>query len=124
MKKATDDKVQGMVSLIQKVLQLYAAMKLDNPNATEADAELNELILMDADGWKSTVIQKADAGKVSETSLKEALQRRMENAILGLQSGSYTQRVQAEYLKELEKKITEAFKEISSRNFKGFGTPH
>jgi hypothetical protein len=32
----------------------------------------------------------------------EALQRRMEGVVLGLPSGSYAQRVQAEYLKELE----------------------
>eukprot|EP01024_Parvocaulis_polyphysoides_P021738 TRINITY_DN20322_c0_g2_i2.p1 TRINITY_DN20322_c0_g2~~TRINITY_DN20322_c0_g2_i2.p1 ORF type:complete len:378 (+),score=52.57 TRINITY_DN20322_c0_g2_i2:130-1134(+) len=124
MQKAREDKIDGMVSLIQKVLQLYAAMKLDNPNAKDVDAELNELILLDASVWKSTVVKKADAGQVGETSLKEALQRKMEGTILGLQSGSYTQRVQAEYLKELEKKVKEAFKEISARNFKGFGEPH
>ena len=42
------------------------------------------------------------AGDLSEASFTTALQKRMEGTVLGLQSGSYAQRVQAEYLKEVE----------------------
>jgi hypothetical protein len=43
----------------------------------------------------------------------EALQRRMESVVLGLPSGSYAQRVQAEYLKELEERAKAAFAELA-----------
>lgn len=42
------------------------------------------------------------AGELSEAAFTTALQKRMEQTVLGLTSGSYSQRVQAEYLKELE----------------------
>ena len=49
------------------------------------------------------------AGDMSETLFISALQKRMENTILGLKSGSYTQRVQAEYLKEVEERGKKVF---------------
>jgi hypothetical protein len=44
----------------------------------------------------------------------EALQRKMEGTVLGLQSGSYAQRVQAEYLKEVEARAKKVFKELAA----------
>eukprot|EP01025_Chloroclados_australasicus_P047084 TRINITY_DN5226_c0_g1_i2.p1 TRINITY_DN5226_c0_g1~~TRINITY_DN5226_c0_g1_i2.p1 ORF type:complete len:364 (-),score=52.79 TRINITY_DN5226_c0_g1_i2:269-1267(-) len=124
MKKASDDNIPEMVLLLQKILQSYAAMKLQDSNSQDVDRHLNDLIEADEGSWKQMVVEKADAGEVSETSLIKALQIKMERTILQLQSGSYAQKVQAEYLKQLELRIKEAFKEISARNFKGFGTPH
>jgi hypothetical protein len=49
----------------------------------------------------------------SEAGFMEALQRRMESVVLGLPSGSYAQRVQAEYLKELEERAKGAFAELA-----------
>jgi hypothetical protein len=43
----------------------------------------------------------------------EALQRKMEGTVLGLQSGSYAQRVQAEYLKEVEARAKRVYKELA-----------
>jgi len=43
----------------------------------------------------------------------EALQRKMENTVLGLESGSYAQRIQAEFLKTLEGRGKAVFKELS-----------
>lgn len=54
------------------------------------------------------------AGEISETSFTEALQKRMEGTVLGLQSGSYTQRVQAEYLKEVEERGKKVFAKLAS----------
>jgi hypothetical protein len=42
------------------------------------------------------------AGELSEASFSAAVQRKMEATVLSLKSGSYAQRVQAEYLKELD----------------------
>ncbi len=46
----------------------------------------------------------------------EALQRRMESVVLGLPSGSYAQRVQAEYVKELEDRAKGAFVGLAAEN--------
>eukprot|EP01024_Parvocaulis_polyphysoides_P027494 TRINITY_DN24919_c0_g1_i1.p2 TRINITY_DN24919_c0_g1~~TRINITY_DN24919_c0_g1_i1.p2 ORF type:complete len:188 (-),score=38.61 TRINITY_DN24919_c0_g1_i1:115-633(-) len=123
MQKSMDEKVEGMVPLLQKILQLYAALKLDDPNAKDEDAKLNEIIVSDTSTWKEIVLKKAEAGEISETSFMKSLQAKMEKVVLKLQSGSYAQRVQAEYLKQLQSNAKEAFKEISIRNFKGFGEP-
>lgn len=45
----------------------------------------------------------------------EALQKRMEGTVLGLQSGSYAQRVQAEYLKEVEARAKTVFREEAGK---------
>jgi hypothetical protein len=51
---------------------------------------------------------------VGELAFMEALQRRMEAVVLGLSSGSYAQRVQAEYLKELESRAKSVFADIAA----------
>ena len=57
--------------------------------------------------------QRAHAGDMSEASFTTALQRRMEGTVLGLKSGSYTQRVQAEYLKEVEARGKKVFAKLA-----------
>jgi hypothetical protein len=54
----------------------------------------------------------AAGGAVTEAEFMAALQRKMEAAVLGLQSGSYAQRVQAEYLKEVEARAKGVFKAL------------
>lgn len=55
----------------------------------------------------------APPSRRSEPAFMEALQRRMEGVVLGLPSGSYAQRVQAEYLKELEERAKGVFAELA-----------
>ncbi|CAG9463403.1 unnamed protein product [Pedinophyceae sp. YPF-701] len=113
MRKASDDGLDGMVALIQKVLQLYAAMELSQGAGGEgADALLGELLGAEEDAWEPRLRGAAEAGEVTETALMEALQRRMEGAVLNLPSGSYAQRIQAEYLKEFETRAREVFASI------------
>ena len=50
---------------------------------------------------------------MSEASFTTALQKRMEGTVLGLKSGSYTQRVQAEYLKEVEARGKKVFAQLA-----------
>lgn len=52
-------------------------------------------------------------GELSESSFTQALQRKMEATVLGLKSGSYAQRVQAEYLKELEDRAKAVFSDLA-----------
>jgi hypothetical protein len=42
-----------------------------------------------------------------------SLQQKMERTVLSMKSGSYTQRVQAEYLKEVEARAKQVYKELS-----------
>jgi hypothetical protein len=44
--------------------------------------------------WSVLIKKAASEGSVSEPDFMEALQKRMETTVLGLQSGSYAQRVQ------------------------------
>ena len=49
----------------------------------------------------------------SEAAFMEALQKKMEGTVM-LGSGSYAQRVQAEYLKEIETRAKTVFQELAS----------
>jgi len=111
MRKASEDGMDGVVNLVQIFLQLYAARELSQvpPGAQPEDAFLAEALGKAEGEWGPAVRAAAEAGEVSEVSLMEALQRRMESTVLGLASGSYAQRVQAEYLKEFEARAKEVF---------------
>lgn len=118
MRKASDDKMDGMVALLQKVLQVYACVQLGQPQAGSSsgggsDALLDELLAADEALWGRLIRQRAAEGDVSEPAFMEALQRRMEGVVLGLPSGSYAQRVQAEYLKELEERAKGVFADLA-----------
>jgi hypothetical protein len=63
--------------------------------------------------WPRHPRAKAKSGDLSEPAFMEELQKRMEVVVLGLQSGSYAQRVQAEYLKEVEARAKTVFKQLA-----------
>ena len=44
MRKASDDQLEGMVALLQKVLQLYAASTLSDPRAGEVERRLRSVL--------------------------------------------------------------------------------
>lgn len=121
--------MDGMVTILQKVLQIYAGRVISNArvqllanvgaavsgqsqaaadaaaneesNATSAASELLEHILsVDTDTWDME-IRKGIEGKCTKDQLVKEIQRTMEGVILGLENGSMAQRVQAEYLREL-----------------------
>jgi hypothetical protein len=54
--------------------------------------------------------QQLQQDEVNQSAVSEALQRRMENVVLSMQSGSHSQRVQAEFLKEVESNMQRAVK--------------
>ena len=124
MKKASEDNLDGMISLIQTVLQLYAAKQLgavdqqqgeasssssSSSSSSEVDTFVTQLLKETEQQWDTLL--KSCVEKYSESSFMESLQRRMEAVVLGLPSGSYAQRVQAEYLKEVEARAKAAFKD-------------
>jgi hypothetical protein len=122
MRKASDDNLDGMVVILQKVLQLYASRALSigdaatssGSSSSPAESTLSELLKADEGTWAPIIRKKAQDGEISEVSFLEALQRKMECVVLGLSSGSYSQRVQAEYLKELESRSKEVFADLAA----------
>eukprot|EP00887_Chlorella_sp_A99_P005541 scaffold1.g5541.t1 len=107
IRKADQDKLDGMVSLLQKVLQLYASHQLAQQPAAAAE--------VGGDGGTDQLLAVLlGEDERVELALMEALQRRMEAVVLSLASGSYGQRVQAEYLKEVEDRAKEVFASLGS----------
>ena len=107
MRKAAADGNDGVVSLIQTVLQLYAGAALTaSPSDDPSDAALNSVLGAPEPEW-GAALAGVRAG-VGAAAFDAALRRRMEAVALGLPSGSYAQRVQAEYLKEVEARAKDA----------------
>jgi hypothetical protein len=134
MNKSMQDGLDGMVAILQKVLQLYAGTQISrartqlqsnvaaalragqqqpptdqdsssSPPAAAAVVTLFEdLLQMDSDQWDAE-LQRRMASEVSKSALMGEVQRTIEGVVLGLESGSMAQRVQAEYLRELSTRI-------------------
>lgn len=115
IRKCNDDGLDGMVTLLQKVLQLYAARVLKGPEETGVEGVMNQIIAAEEKEWAGLISGAASEGRLTEAGLMEALQRKMEGTVLGLTSGSYAQRVQAEYLKEIEARAKTVFRELASK---------
>jgi hypothetical protein len=111
IKKASDDRFDSLVQLLQKILQLYAARSLRGPEKEGVEGFLNDLVYAEEKDWEPLLRERVAKGEVGEEGFMEALQRKMEATVLGLQSGSYAQRVQAEYLKEVEARAKAVFRE-------------
>ncbi|KAI3433341.1 hypothetical protein D9Q98_003159 [Chlorella vulgaris] len=122
MRKSAEEKLDGMVVLLQKVLQLYACQQLSTGQGAAGsrersggEAAVDELLAADESMWTRLLRQQVSEAGLSEPAFMEALQRRMEAVVLGLPSGSYAQRVQAEYLKELEERAKGTFAELAQQ---------
>ncbi|GAX72617.1 hypothetical protein CEUSTIGMA_g73.t1 [Chlamydomonas eustigma] len=114
IRKCSEDGFDTMAQLIQKVLQLYAARQLKGLETEGISGVVNSVVYAEEKEWASIIKGGVDAGEVSEPAFMEELQRRMERVVLGLQSGSYAQRVQAEYLKEVEARAKAVFKDLAT----------
>eukprot|EP00590_Aulacoseira_subarctica_P006067 CAMPEP_0172418180 /NCGR_PEP_ID=MMETSP1064-20121228/4702_1 /TAXON_ID=202472 /ORGANISM="Aulacoseira subarctica , Strain CCAP 1002/5" /LENGTH=270 /DNA_ID=CAMNT_0013156991 /DNA_START=243 /DNA_END=1055 /DNA_ORIENTATION=+ len=134
MNKSMQDGLDGMVVILQKVLQLYAGTQISrartqlqtkvaaaltgqSPKEHEETMSSNgppailleDLLNMDTDKWdveiRNRVGEDNDSSRISKSALMGEVQRTIEGVVLGLESGSMAQRVQAEYLRELSSKI-------------------
>jgi hypothetical protein len=113
MRKASDDGLDGMVVIVQRVLQLWAGRELAKPGASPspdptAEALLQQLLAAPEEEW-APLLAAAKAAGVSDMGFTRVLQQRMEAVVLGVANGSYAQRVQAEFLKEIEARAKAAF---------------
>ncbi|CAB9498798.1 expressed unknown protein [Seminavis robusta] len=113
MNKSHLDGMDLMVQILQSVLQMYAGTQILRAKEGEGDASssssspaaelFHKLLQTESDNWDAE-IQKAAPG-VTPSSLKSEVQRAMETIVLGLESGSMAQQVQAEYLRELVTRV-------------------
>lgn len=99
----------GVVALLQKVLQLYAAQQLAGQPGDASSALLDAVLVADEAEWEGIIRAAVESGSTSQEEFQTMLQRRMEHTVLGMSSGSYKQRVLAEYLKELASRAEEVF---------------
>jgi hypothetical protein len=115
MRKAADDDKPGLVEILRKALQLYASRALSNAAGSSSSSSsgsqvdpseevLNGVIAADEREWNFLLSQASATGSVSAAGFAQAVRKRMEGVALGLASGSYAQRVQAEFLKEVEER--------------------
>ena len=88
---------------------MYAA---DQLQIGKAEGDLESIFRLPAEQWQDEIVRRAQAGEVSEVSMMEDVHRRMEATVLNLPSGSFTQRVQAEFLKEFEARAKMAFAKL------------
>lgn len=107
--KSHQDGMDLMVGILQKALQMYAGLQIERSLGRAAEfkdddtTELFQLLQSDADTWPSLIAATSDL-----PALKKQVQKTMETIVLGLETGSMAQQVQAEYLKELMKRVEDA----------------
>jgi hypothetical protein len=122
--KSHKDGMDGMVTILQKCLQLYAGIVLDRAlslTSSNGDGDkiiengdedgkaigvFQALLRSDADAWDAE-LTRTDATLLP--GVQAVVQRAMEALVLSaVDAGSMGQRVQAEYLKEIMKRIESA----------------
>ena len=111
MNKSHQDGMDGMVGILQKILQMYSGtqiLRAREASGTDAGSSaagklFERLLKVDTDNWEAEV--RNAMSDVPLSSLITEVQRTMETVVLGLENGSMAQRVQAEYLRELVSRI-------------------
>ena len=132
--KQPKDGMDGMVTIMQKALQIYAGTVISRARIqlqanvgaalsgegqvaaddaaaglastdSAASALFEKLLHVDTDNWDMEIRKGIDMEGVTKESLVGEVQKTMEGVILGLENGSMGQRVQAEFLRELVTRI-------------------
>jgi len=102
MKKAGEDQLDGMVSIFQTMLQQWAAIEV--LEAKPANAMLEAMLQQGPDNWDAILKQGVTSADDKDAVLT-AIQSCVEKVVLQKASGSYGQRVQAEFLREMMARI-------------------
>jgi hypothetical protein len=112
MNKSHKDGMDLMVGILQKVLQLYAGLQIKRQisrmeipvTSPESIALLETLLDTDTETW-DRAIDNGTQQNLTLAQLKSQIQVVMEKVILSLNNGSLSQRIQAEYMQELSKRV-------------------
>ncbi|KAI5082315.1 hypothetical protein GOP47_0002058 [Adiantum capillus-veneris] len=111
----------GLVAILQKVLQLYAAQMLSKRSyalkdgqVVQAEEFLETIISADEENWEGLIRSGLvyGGGQIEPEELFKVVKKRVERVDMRTESGSYQQRVVLEYLKEIEERaqaVIEAF---------------
>jgi len=99
MNKAYKDGMDGMVEILRQALQMVAAQTLQVARGDEKDG-LTVLLEADSGAWDSILAKEEDLA-----NLLTITQRATEIIVLSQESGSMLQRIQAEFMQELMKRI-------------------
>ena len=86
----------GMIALLQKLLQLYAAKTCSHGDQASSQDAIDQIIAADEAEWTQLIQQTLQSNATTDAALLEDLQKRMESTVLGQTSGSYVQRVQVD----------------------------
>jgi hypothetical protein len=111
LKKCNDDNLDGMVVVLQKVLQTFASERLlamSRGLRPDLRDTVSSLLLADADDWSAVLATQLQAGAISADDISQVLKEEVAQVVLELPSGSLTQAVVAEYLGEAIKRVDEA----------------
>jgi hypothetical protein len=109
MSKSHADGLEGMVTILQKVLQIYAGVAIRQARKEQRTTAVSnsqvpqlvdQMLVTDAEEWDSLLLQHQD--KLGQ--IVSEIQAAMESIVLGLNAGSTAQQVQAEYLQEMAKR--------------------
>lgn len=116
--KSHQDGMDLMIGMLQKVLQMYAGLQIQRARerqklnesgmgspSGETTSILTQLLQTDADQW-DLVLSRHNPAVLKEV-LSE-VQRTTESIVFALEAGSMAQRVQAEYMQELMKRVESA----------------
>jgi DNA-binding ferritin-like protein (Dps family) len=116
MMKSHQDGMDGMVGILQKVLQLFAGKQLLRARAANSQNEVSdtaasklfdELLETDTDSWDAKIKSRLN-DEISSPVLVKEIQKCMESVVLAMENGSMKQRVVAEYLTELVQRVEAA----------------
>ncbi|CAJ1942954.1 unnamed protein product [Cylindrotheca closterium] len=106
MNKSHQDGMDGMVGILQKVLQMYSGIQIkrakenmESAESTPASELFEKLLQTDTELWDVEI--RNGTKEIKCSPLVREIQKTMESVVLGLENGSMAQRVQAEYLREL-----------------------
>ncbi|XP_024360064.1 uncharacterized protein [Physcomitrium patens] len=112
LRQAKEDKDKpGLVAILQKVLQLYAACLLSKRSyamkdgvVDKAEELLEKVMDVDEDKWNDLLRNgfTYGGGEVPSEDFFKAVDRRIERTLMRTENGSYQQRVLAEYIREIE----------------------
>lgn len=111
MRKSQEQQMEGMVAIIQRMLQIYGGVALaksleqaNEANGSQSDASvaLCKVLRSDVERWPDELAHVEHAG-LQEGFLTE-IERLMQEVVTALPKGSQEQRVRAEVLKELEER--------------------
>lgn len=122
MRQAKEDGDKpGLVAILQKVLQFYAAQILSRRSYAMKDGKMDkaeeflETVVSADEGEWGALLRTGmtyGGGQIEPEELYSVINKRVERIIMRTESGSYQQRIVVEYLKEIQARaeaLSEAF---------------